>query len=419
MAAEVGEQKAPAKPAVKVNLNPQVAAMADNTWIKLPTPVEHPISRSASPWMPYVPEAGVALLWGCSHSCFQNDVWIYDLGANAWKEMLKTESSAAADPGVLKIKDGVLMTREERPLSFHQWCKMDYDSDRQVLWHTGGSWQGLYDPVTQLQEKGFKIKEEGDPTKYKGKGLLWKYELKPNKWSLVAPDDPTGCTKHNRGSIRYFPPLRKLIMFPSWVQPNEDPSNFKLYDPDSNKWEPLHIEWKPLEGSPPPCWVWGVSPAVYDSKRQALVLILSAGGTWLLEPLKKTCTQIATDAKTPCSLLDGPIGAYQYDSVNNVMLGIFADYTTYNCGVAMKAKGFATDETHVWALDLEKKEWVQQPRPANGVLPPLGGMFHHYYDPVQNATVIYKGGYNSENTEIWVYRYKRRTESMPDLSQRH
>src|SRR5262249_18416014 len=146
-------------------LHPKVAQLDDNTWRKLGTPKGHPITRSSSPWMAYAPEAGVGILWGCSHSYHHNDVWTYHLGRNVWKEMLPTEPSAAADPDVLKRKDGILMTREERPLSFHGWGLMDYDPDRRVLWHLGGHWQGLYSPVTQLKEKGHTLKEEGDPKK--------------------------------------------------------------------------------------------------------------------------------------------------------------------------------------------------------------------------------------------------------------
>lgn len=96
---------------VPAKLNPQIAAMKENTWLKL-TP-------------PDVPEAGVAILWGCSHAGYHNDLWIYDLASNVWKEMLKTEPSAAEDPEVLKYKDGPLMAQLERPLSAHQWGRMD------------------------------------------------------------------------------------------------------------------------------------------------------------------------------------------------------------------------------------------------------------------------------------------------------
>ena len=115
--------------------------------------------------MPYVPEAGTAILWGCSHAGHHNDVWTYDLSNNVWKEMLKTEPSGIDDPDVLKYKDGLLMTRQERPLSFHQWGQMDYDPDRQVLWHLGGKWQGVYNLPEHYKKLGREIRQEGDPQK--------------------------------------------------------------------------------------------------------------------------------------------------------------------------------------------------------------------------------------------------------------
>jgi hypothetical protein len=142
------------RPAAKPVLHPKVAALGDNSWLKLPTPKTHPITRSSSPWMAYAPEAGVGILWGCSHAYYHNDVWTYDLGRNLWKEMLETEPRAAKDPDVLKRKDGILMTRKERPLSFHGWGLMDYDPDRRVLWHVGGRWQGLYSALGRRHHAG-------------------------------------------------------------------------------------------------------------------------------------------------------------------------------------------------------------------------------------------------------------------------
>jgi len=404
-AAEPAAEKAEER---KIAINPRVAAMGENTWLKLSTPKAHPITRSSSPWMPYVPEAGVGLLWGCSHAGYHNDLWAYGLTHNVWKELLKTEPSGARDPDVVKIKDGVLMTREERPLSFHQWGLLDYDPHRRALWwaHVGGGWQGAY------SRRGRKIKQEGAPEKHKrlirNGPALWKYSLKTNKWALVYTQDPTRCTRYG-GYIRYFPPLRKLIMTPKWVSPNENRENFKMYDPDTNTWQPLKVTWKPIEENISKYWVYGHSPIVYDAKRKVLVMILGRGGTWLLDPVKKTAEQIVVSGKSLPSNLDGPVGAFVYDSANATTLGIFADYKTYSGGKQLEARGFPTDEAHVWALDLEKKAWVLQPRPADGVLPPAdrGHMVHHFYDPVHNATVIYKGGYNSPKTATWVYRYKK------------
>ncbi|KKL67206.1 hypothetical protein LCGC14_2137300 [marine sediment metagenome] len=394
--------------------NPHVAVMKDNSWVKLPTPKVHPITRSSSPWMPYAPTAGAAFLWGCGHAKYDNDLWTYNLARNVWTEKLKTEPSAVADPDVIKIKDGVLMTRRERPTSFHQWGLLDYDGDREVLWYARmGGWQGVYNHRDHFKKIGREIRREGDAGKHarlrKTGPALWQYSLKTNEWKLIYTRDPSGCTRHS-GYIRYFPPMRRLIMTPKWVSPNEDRQDFKMYDPAANKWEPLKVTWKPIDKGLSPYWVYGHSPIVYDAKRKALVLILGAGGTWLLDPAAKTMVQVVPKAKSLPSNLDGPVGAFVYDSVNATTLGIFADYKTYGGGRQLKARGFPADEAHVWALDVKQGKWVRQPRPADGVLPAAdrGHMVHHFYDPVHNATVVYKGGYNSPHTETWVYRYRRR-----------
>ncbi len=413
LAAALGEAaSAGATAPARADVNPGVAAMKDNSWRRLPTPKVHPITRSSSPWMPYAPEAGVGILWGCSHAGYHNDVWTYDLARNVWTEKLPTEPSAARDPDVIKFKDGALMTRGERPLSFHQWGLLDYDPDRTCLWwaHTGG-WQGVYNHRHHYRKIGRTIRQEGDAEKHarlrKAGPALWRYSLQTNKWKLVYTKDPARCTRH-LGYIRYFPPLRRLIMTPRWVSPNEARESFKMYDPDKNTWEPLKVTWKPIDEGVSPYWVYGHAPIVYDSKRKALVLILSGGGTWLLDPVKKTMRQVVPRARSLPSNLDGPVGAFVYDSVNATTLGIFVDFQTYGGGKQLRARGFPANEAHVWALDVENGKWVLQPRPDDGVLPSTkpAHMVHHYYDRVHNATVIYKGGYNRPHGEIWVYRYK-------------
>jgi hypothetical protein len=65
-----GEPAAPAGPVVD-----RIKALGNNSWLKLETPEVHPVSRSASSWMACAPEAGVGILWGCSHASHENDVW--------------------------------------------------------------------------------------------------------------------------------------------------------------------------------------------------------------------------------------------------------------------------------------------------------------------------------------------------------
>jgi hypothetical protein len=405
LAAATNTRAAPAK------LNSQVIAMKANTWLKLSSAAERPIARSSSPWMPFVPESGVGLLWGCSHGGYHNDVWTYDLAENHWREMLKTEPSAAVDRDVLKYKDGLLMTRLERPLAAHQWGLMDYDPDRDVLWHFGGNWQGVFDAPETYKKNSWTMREEGDPKKHqellKMGPMLWRYSLRSNHWDRVYTEDKTDTTR-NKGLIRYFPPLRKLIMTPSIVSPNGNREQFKSYDPASNKWERLNVAWQAIDKDVSPYWVYGYSPIVYDAKLKALVFILTNGGTWLLDPIAKTMRQVVAKDKTPPANLDGPVGSYVHDSASGTTLAIFADVKTYGADETLKKRGFAADRALVLALDVEKNAWVPQPAPDDEVLPPIDktNMVHHYYDPQHNATVIYRGPYNSSATETWVYRYK-------------
>ena len=68
----------------------------------------------------------------------------------------------------------------------------------------------------------------------------------------------------------------------------------------------------------------------------------------------------------------------------------------YLAGENLKKRGFPADRTLVLALDVEKHEWVVQPNPTDGILPPVESMrmVHHYYDPVHNATLKQGAGWS-------------------------
>ena len=238
--------------------------------------------------------------------------------------------------------------------------------------------------------------------------MLWKYSLKDNKWAVVFTQDPTGCSKYaTHAMIRYFPPLKKLIMTPHAIEPGEPGSAYRMYDPDTNTWEPLKVAVHPIDKDKGGQG-WRHVPTVYDSKRQVFIVISGGSGTWIMDPVKKTLDQIITANKTPFANLDGPCGAFVYDSASGTTLCLYVSYTFYDCGKVLAARGFPVDRTNVWALDIEKKEWVLQPKPADSVLPPANNLdtLHHFYDPANNTTLIYRGVYNG-NGEAWVYRYKK------------
>lgn len=382
--------------------DPNLKDLPDNTWVKLPTPAVHSMVRAGSPWMPYAPDADVAFLWGAGHTQPQNDLWSYSLARNEWKELLRTEPSAAQDAGVLKEKDGVIMTREERPLSAHQWGQMDYDPDRRLLWYYPALlWQGVYDHRTQAT-----VTREGPPrTDLKGP-TLWTYDLKTNKWSWVHTEDPSGvCSTYNAlcGTFRYFPPLKKFVMI---MGMRGDDNVFRLFDPDTLRWEPLKV-------TGPKIHAWNISPMVYDSKRKLFILNSTrrANGTVLLDPVKKTVEEIVPADRTPFGNLDGNCGVHVYDSAAATMLTLYtkSNFKVYDGYKTFQQKGWPCDETSVWALDFDKKEWVLQPAPKNGVRPTRvnGGLNHAYYDPVRNVTFVYEGSYNGMDGETWAYRYRR------------
>jgi hypothetical protein len=117
----------------------------------------------------------------------------------------------------------------------------------------------------------------------------------------------------------------------------------------------------------------------------------------------------ATAGTPPPANLAAPVGAYVFDPVNGVLLGLSADDQVYGAGDSLRKRGFPADKDMALVLDVDKRSWVVQPRLANGAPPPVTGtnMVHHFYDPVQNVVVIYRGPCNSPAMETWLYRYKR------------
>ena len=415
-AAQEGKEAAPEKARGRSAgpLNPQVAAMPDNSWLKLRTPTPHSIVRSGSPWMPYAPEAKVAFVWGAVHGGSSNDLWTYDMAANAWKELHKAEAHAAQDPGVLKLKDAVLMTREERPLAGHQWGAMDYDSDGHALWlytDAGCSWQGLYTGGSHLHIDSLKVRLSFTGKEYEEalskravKGpTLWKYDLKTNKWSWVHSDDSARVAGY-ASTFRYFPPLGKFVVVPMY---KDDQNTLKLFDPKSRKWEGRKLTRK----VDPSDYISSNSPIVYDSRRKVMVISnTQPGGTFILDPVQGTLEKIVPAAKTPFVNLDGNCGILVYDSVNATTLTVYtkSNFKVYDTGKHFEKLGLPCDDTYVWALDIDKKEWCLQPPPTGGVKPGERGatMSHAYYDPAQNAVLVYEGSYGGGDGDTWVYRYK-------------
>lgn len=396
-----------------------LSTLGDNMWIKIPVPANHPITRSAAPVMHYIPETHEALLWGCSHGDNHNDLWSYNLSMQSWKELLPTEESILKDVNVLKLKDGLVMTREERPLSMHQWGSMAYDPDRKVLWHVPVlGWQGSAEMNSisyWYQNPDWKFplpftREEYLKSTAKLKGTyLWNYSPKQNKWSWVSTEDPAklleGMNGH-WGTFRYFPPDKKLYMMAtSWT----DFDQVRVFDPETKRWSAMKVKLKALEDvkgkTVSPC-----VPVLYDEKDKCFILIEGSGtciGTWKLEPQTQSFEQLCAGIKTPPSNLDGPQGVYVYDSIHGTVLGIFVS-KFYDADKALKDKSYPSDRPLVMALDTQKKEWDVLPPSANNKAPVYDTRcVHTYFDPEHNVVVVYMGGYNSPATEMWLYRYKQ------------
>ncbi|MCK6470938.1 MAG: hypothetical protein L6R28_04250 [Planctomycetes bacterium] len=381
-----------AEPAPDEELLARIAALPDNTWLKLP-PVKTtgdmgvlgpdykrtgPTVRDYSNKMVWAPERKRALYMGGGHNTHpHNDVWEYDLPSNTWiclygadplppsfKRPDDDEKIATWFKENLAYKDGFVRTLRGAPVRpTHTWWALAYDSDKRRLLFVDAH-KALWMHNKDLFVKVFNL-DPKDPIMDgagSGGGVAWLFSFHPEtrEWKEVRK-----VTKGYEGSCLEYLPDSETVWW----------NSHKTYHLDAAKGEWVDY------GTKPSCGV-NHGHTAYEPETRKIVAIVGAE-TWAFDVNTSQWTRMKENG--PC-MARIPLSTFCYDSVARK----FVLYTAL--GVNGKPA-----EPSLWLYDLAKNEWTN-PKPQGEV--PTVGNIAGYYDVARNVTVIYS------NAATWVFRCK-------------
>jgi len=351
-----GEPEKPREaPKAEKKLNPQVLALADNTWLKMGPPKE-PDGRNYS--SPIWGDGKIFYFGGAHFSYNGNDVAIYDLAANAWTRSYEPEMRPEQKfDGKTTVGD-VLSPKTGRPWPLHtyqQWC---WVPDRKVcFWVSGtaGTWQF-------------------DPAKLEWTHLHGKYHKDEKK--QFSPNTPIA---HQTMHCFYSPELKAPVVH----QTSSPFVNYK-YDFDKGEWAklakgiPAKHKWaEPYSTHVPPLGVQLISQAN--------------------EPHMWTYNAVTEEWKP---VADVPVAlrgcqALAWDAANKVVLAM---------GSGEKSAG-GKSVAIPWVLDPATMKWTEQ-KAANAGPEYKAAWAPLWYDPDHNAC-FFLNRTGQAGCETWVYRYKK------------
>lgn len=321
--------------------------------------------------MMYEPDRKRAIFCGANHGVPHrlNDVWEYDLAANAWICLYAPDASKTTDIknwSDTELVDGVLRTKRGGPaIVGHQWWQCTYDPEKKAMLFLS-SWTMFPKEIkAQYFETG---KNEHSPP-------LWAFYPETRKWEPVRTQKPapdTGIAVY----LEYVPTLKQsAFVNAGWKSPG-----MWLYDGKTDAWKELFGGEK-FKAKNDPALVAGDGVMVFApgrnlliaSKGQRTVHYDVANNKWSTGYEGADAPQ-AHDSFSPCG----------YDS----NAGLFLLYDQKNPGF--------------WGYDPGAKKWSKLT--PKGPPPPTGGKVIGYYDDARNVFVL------NLRTQIWVYRHKIKDE---------
>jgi hypothetical protein len=300
-----------------------------------------------------------------------NDVWEYDLAANAWVLLYVPDQPMKENWKTAVVKDEVVQTPRGGPTSpTHLWSGLTYDSDRHMLLWVQSN-EKLFMTVTNMKIPREQI--------YWGP-QLWGYLPFEGRWEFqkgAAAELPSSLKRgaNCAGLLEYVPELDGAVL--------SNPDNgTNIYSTRSKKWE--FLDMKPSSGRE--------SVSCYDSTNKLVIAHRGdeAGGktsrawssTWHFKVAEKKWEKIN---------VEGP-PAHDKDTV------LYHDPLSGHC-LLHRIRAM-----ELWAYDAKAPKWTK----LEPSLAPPGPSGYRgdpaYFDPARNVFVMVR-----ENGP-WVYRYKRATE---------
>lgn len=349
-----------AKSKAEKNLNPQIASLGDNTWLKMSPPKE-PDGRNYSGcfWGDWG-KGGRVFYYGGGHFSYSgNDVAIYDIASNVWSRSYEPEM----DPG----KSDQPLSKLGRPWPLHSYQQICWVPERNVLFHISlaqGTWQF-------------------DPAKMEWTCLNGKYQKDEKK--QFSPATPYG---HQTMHCFYSPELKAPV-----VHLTSQPfGNYKYVFEKQ--------EWIKMKGGIPEKHKWAEPYSTYiASLGVQLIAQREAPYFWIYNAVNEEWKEFLGEVPNELRGAKDKCGceALAWDSANKVV-------------VAMVKPG-PEGKVTPWVLDPATMKWTEQ-KPANeGPFSRTdGGTWASLcYDP-DNNLFFFLNRTGQTGCESWIYRFKRAAE---------
>jgi hypothetical protein len=354
---------------LKPQVNLELRDLPDDTW-KMMKPkgdsFDHPKTEVGLVYDERV--GGVVYFGGCSAG-YCNNVWLYHVGSNTWKEIMPWVKGREEDTA--------------KPIGQCGYYAA-YNTDLGLFFkHRGGS--------STADGRGGRGRDSN----------TWTLDVRRRTWEQVAtgPHDgggPTWPGAYCCYALVYDRDAKVAILYGGL----EDEQGTWAFDFKAKKWSRL----KPMM-SPPPLFLQSM---VYDSVNKVTLLFGGqTGGYSAGKTLNETWAyhhDTNTWEKRNPRTAPPPRAQAQacFDSVNGVMLLFGGHSEVY----PRRSEGrFYTD---TWAYDYKANAWTEM-KPK--VCPSGSGVRFMAFDPVNNVAVNVTGHVPGKQT--WVYRYKRTGRTEP------
>jgi hypothetical protein len=345
---------------LKPSVNSELTNLSDNTWKLLKPTGDRFTHPKTEVGLVYDEGTGCVIYFGGCSSGYTNNLWLYHVGSNTWREVL---------PWTKKKEE-----ESDCPIGQCGYYAI-YNSDLKVYFkHRGGSSTGL--------GRGGSGRDSNS----------WILDTTKLKWEKAATGEHYGTTAEWPGAyccyaMAYDRDAKEAIMYGGLGE-----GETWAFDFSKKKWRNL----KP-SASPPPL---SMPSMVYDTKHKVTLLFggqtggysngTSTNETWAYDHSKNAWEKLNAP-NPPARRLQAQAC---YDSINGVMIVFGGHASVY----PKRDEGERYDDT--WVFDYSKKTWTEM-TPAER--PKRSDVRFMAFDPVNNVAINVSGGVKKET---WAYRYK-------------
>jgi hypothetical protein len=374
----------------------KIKNLAGNSWLELGAPAADPRwgrarGRAWTARMPLAPELRGAFLFGEGvhgytkpDGHYMDDLWFYDINGHRW-----ICCYPGADTRTLHLHinvDGFEATEDGEPLPVasmaHGYEMTTYDTDRKRFMSMPNPHGYEKRALPQRQTWFREPPPDASP---------WLFDSATARWNRLRTGTPAPPSSF--GDTFLYLPTRGQAFF------THRSADVWLYDVRGNRWR--HV---PARGPKPP---FGIdATACYDSRRQRIYL---GGGSYPVAPAGSNALWIY-DLKTETWIDPKPQGTpgqglTSYPTKNALLL-----YDSASDVVLLVVHSFFDSDpawTGIYLYDPSANAWGSETMAIPEKLSRNNKPKNGFYDPALNAVFIHTAGDSQDDSDVWVYRYKR------------